>query len=156
MSLIFLILVRFLLQTFFQSRTLSIRYCIENMTNSRRKTITTKSQMTLKSTFYWRGPFLDSFHYNDISFPEKRSHKGPKAQLTTWHERVNQGWKISRDNLCQIGSSLLILWNVFASCSIVFVEFTWKMREKHHYDCYISFPRSLLFFSVLFLGNIIN
>lgn len=100
------------------------------MTNGRRKTKTTKSQMTLKSTFYWRGPFLDSFHYNDISFPEKRSHKGPKAQLTTWHERVNQGWKISRDNLCQIGSSLLILWNVFASCSIVFVELRGKWEKN--------------------------
>lgn len=100
------------------------------MTNSRRKTIATKSEMTLKSTFYWRGPFLDSFHYNDISFPEKRSHKGRKAQLTTWHERVNQGWKISRDNLCQIGSSLLILWNVFASCSIVFVELRGKWEKN--------------------------
>lgn len=40
-----------------------------------------------------RRPFLDSFHYNDISFPVKRSHRGPESPTNNLARESQSGVK---------------------------------------------------------------
>lgn len=153
MSLFFFFLVRLLSQTFFKAVlcqfviVLIIWQMVEENDNNK---ISNDPEINILLT--WSFSWLFSLQRHFIS-GEKES-QGTQSPTNNLARESQSGVK----NLTGQSLPNWLLTSYFMKCFCFllycFRWVTWKMREKHHYDCYISFPRSLLFLRVLFFVNI--